>query len=291
METREPICPVEARGKARELCGGTAQWELISDRRGSAVWKARGPAGAVAVKVGRGEGAAITSREAAVLERMPHHGGPPPSFGRSQEAAWLITPWYEGPSTWDLFRDVREGRDGFGPARDAAVAVCEAVGALHQAGWVHGDLQPQHFIHTAAGVRLVDCSWAWSPDLSPSYMFRGGLVHLLSPQLAASVEEGIRPVAPTQQDEVYTLASSLWWACTGSWPLDYEAAGVSTGKMTAPELRRIIGEGHVPLASADKPWPSFLGALRATLSAPASQRPTPLQLAAWLRTATVTKSE
>ncbi|MBD0742950.1 hypothetical protein [Streptomyces sp. CBMA152] len=81
------------------------------------------------------------------------------------------------------------------PPSHGAEALCETVGVLHQAGWVNADLQPHHAIHTPGGVvQLIDSSWAWSLHLSPSYAFRGGLVHLLPPQLAATVENGARPV-------------------------------------------------------------------------------------------------
>ncbi|MFD4315883.1 hypothetical protein [Streptomyces sp. NPDC058548] len=87
------------------------------------------------------------------------------------------------------------------PGRDAAIDLRLAVAYLHQRGWVHGDLQPDHAIHTKTGVQLIDCTWAASPD----------------------------------------LAATLWYAATGTWPHDYRAAGIVSGlDIPGPEIRRLV---------------------------------------------------
>ncbi|WP_307527976.1 hypothetical protein [Streptomyces umbrinus] len=82
------------------------RWKLISSRRGSAAWKGVGPATSIALKAGQGEGDPITSREIAVAERMPGHS-PLIASGRTETTSWLITPWHDGPSTWDVLHTVR----------------------------------------------------------------------------------------------------------------------------------------------------------------------------------------
>ncbi|MFJ2935090.1 hypothetical protein ACIO8G_20260 [Streptomyces sp. NPDC087219] len=128
--------------------------------------------------------APITSREIAVAERMPGHS-PLIASGPTETTSWLTTPWHDGPSTWDLFRTVRTTHQGTREACDAAVDLCLAVADLYRRGWTHGDLQPDHAIHTKTGAQLIDCTWAASPTLAPSRIFRGGLPHLLAPELAA----------------------------------------------------------------------------------------------------------
>ena len=48
-----PPCPREALAAAEAACGGRVELKELTNRRGSAVWKASGPAGVVAVTPGR----------------------------------------------------------------------------------------------------------------------------------------------------------------------------------------------------------------------------------------------
>ncbi|MFF5283034.1 hypothetical protein [Streptomyces sp. NPDC013171] len=267
--------PGEAAASAESHCGRPVRWDLISSRRGSAVWKGIGPAAAVALKAGQGDGAPITSREITVAERMPGHS-PLIASGRTDTTSWLITPWHDGPSTWDVFHTVRTTHQGTREARDAAVDLCLAVADLHRQGWVHGDLQPEHAIYTKASVQLIDCTWATSPALAPSRTFQGGLPHLLAPELAADIEAGHRPVRVTPAAEVHTLAATLWRAATGIWPFDYAAA--ARNAIGGPKVRQLIAGGQLSLAFAPQ-WPALLVILRAAMATHSSTRPSALELA------------
>ena len=272
--------PAEANAAVRSACGDGATLQLVSDRRGSAVWKATGPVRSVALKVGAGlEGTAITRREAAALHGITRGGLL--AHGREETAAWMVTPWHDGPSMWDALADVRaEGGDREAAQRHV-VDVCEAVAELHAAGWVHGDLQPGHAIHTEHGVALIDCSWAWHPArLFPSGLFRGGMPHLLAPEVAAAVEAGARPVTVSRAAEVYTLAASLWWSVTGDWPLDYGAAGLDPTEMSAGQLREVIGSRRLALPPTST-WPAMQAALGTALRPDPARRPTAGGLAAF----------
>ncbi|WBP89401.1 protein kinase family protein [Kitasatospora cathayae] len=265
-------CPDEAVKAAEAICGPVALAE-ITDRRGSAVWKATGAAATVAIKAGYGEGAELTARESAVLDQLP---GYTVTSGRH----WYVTPWLTGPSTWDLFEPIRNGGGAYERALCGAVDLCQAVARLHASGWVHGDLQPAHCIHTDHGARLLDLSWAWSPDFPPSPVFQGGITHLVAPELAALVESGVRPVRTTVESDAYALAGTLWTCATGRWPLDYDAGGI--GPDAGPSARRAaIATGMLPLRS-DEPWPTFQAVLQPVLRAPAHSRPTAAELASAL---------
>jgi serine/threonine protein kinase len=267
--------PQQAITAAEAWCGAPLVLTPVTDRRGSAVWQATGPHATAALKTGSGDGAVITAREAAVLDILP---GYTVTSGTGSAGAWLVTEWFDGPSTWDLFAPVRDGRGGHGHALTAAVGLCQAVAHIHAMGWVHSDLQPVHGIHTAEGVRLVDLSWAWRDGFEPPDTFRGGIPHFLAPELAASISAGIQPVTPTSAAEVYTLAGTLWKCATGRWPLDYTAVGIDTTRTTAVELRAHIANRHIPLDTA-APWPALQHTLRAVLLADPKDRPTAEELA------------
>ena len=274
-------CPPEALKAAEATCG-TVELTGITDRRGCAVWKAAGHTASVAIKFGRGDGAAVTVREAFVLGQLP---GRQVTTGRAGEGSWLVTPWLQGPSTWRLFGPVRKGIDGHGQALAGAVELCLAVAELHAAGWAHGDLQPAHGIHTEDGVRLLDFAWSWQEGARPWPEFRGGITHLVAPELAERIVQDPRSATPTLAADVYALAGTLWTCATGRWPLDYAAAGLPP--KTEPAGRRAaIATGRIPLAPAT-PWPSLQSALRPVLLDGPDARPTAAELATVLA-ATVT---
>lgn len=244
------------------------------------MWKAAGPDGTVAVKAGDGKGAAATQREAAVLKAL----GQPDyllASGGDADAAWLVTQWFAGPSTWQVFARVRKDAYGKDDARSASVDLCRAVAELHASGWIHADLQPSHGIHADHGVRLLDCSWSWRDGMEPATEFRGGLTHLVAPELAEFANAGRQPPTPSTATDVYALAGTLWTCVTGRWPLDYAAAGIDPGRLTPAELRTHIAGRDLPLDSA-APWPAFQDILRPALLSRAGDRPTAAELAATL---------
>jgi serine/threonine protein kinase len=266
--------PADALRVAEQRCGPVVLQEITS-RRGAVAWRAVGPAGAVAIKAGTSpDGKQITDREAEVLLRLSGH-----EISRGQ--GWLVTSWLAGPSTWDLFRTTREEGHGKDAALAAAVALCHAVARLHFSGWVHADIQPDHGIHHAAGVRLLDFSWAWSVWYDQSPLYKGGIDHLIAPELAAAIEASSRPVRPSPAADIYALAGTLWTCATGAWPLDYSAVGLSADEAQPEELRRVIATGTVPLLPAT-PWPVLQDVLRPVLLANAEDRPTAAVLAAML---------
>ncbi|MFC8829585.1 hypothetical protein ACFT9I_30070 [Streptomyces sp. NPDC057137] len=253
----------------------------ITDRRGSAVWRATGAVATVAVKHGYGEGEETTVREAAVLDQL---SGYTVTAGRATGGVWYVTPWLDGPSTWQVFGPIRDGGDGRGRRCDRASVLagagqlCRAVADLHAAGWVHGDLQPSHGIHMGTGVRLIDFAWSWreGTGMAPWPKFYGGITHLVAPELAAWITDGPQPVTPSAPSDVYTLAGVLWTCATGKWPLDYAAAGIAPD--VGPTRRRAaIATGTIPLDSAT-PWPAFQDVLRPVLLSGPDDRPTAAEL-------------
>ncbi|WP_234435092.1 MULTISPECIES: serine/threonine-protein kinase [Streptomyces] len=261
--------------KAAETICGPLELEEVSNRRGSAVWKATGPRGIASIKLGTGEAAEVTAREASVLDQLP---GYTVTVGRFDGGIWFVTPWLVGPSTWQVFRPVRKGEGGRNEALAAAVGVCRAVADLHAEGWVHGDLQPQHGIHGSDGtVRLLDFAWSRQVGTTPWTTFSGTMVHLTSPELAARIISGPQPIDTTQAADVYALAGTLWTCTTGNWPLDYESAGLGRGA-SVEAIRETIAAKAAPMSAA-MPWPALQARLRFVLLAESDDRPTAAELA------------
>jgi len=265
---------------ARASCGSPLELARITDRRGSAVWKATGPHGAASIKLGTGDAAETTAREASVLDQLP---GYTVTAGRFDDGVWLVTPWLTGTSTWHAFQPLRKGDGGHEEARAAAVGLCRAVADLHADGWVHGDLQPQHGIHDEDGTaRLIDFAWTRKLGTTPWTTFTGTMLHLTAPELATRIITGPQPVHTTQPADVHALAGTLWTCTTGTWPLHYEAAGLDRDT-PLPELRHAIATRTVPLSAAS-PWPTLQECLRPILLAEPDDRPTAAELAKTLET-------
>ncbi|MFF0292392.1 hypothetical protein ACFYST_02575 [Kitasatospora sp. NPDC004614] len=275
--------PAEAREAvkaAKALCGGPVALAEITDRRGSAVWKATGPHGAVSIKLGTGDAAEVTAREASVLDQLPAYSV---TAGRYADGVWLVTPWLAGEPTWLVFRPFRKGDGGRDEAHAAAVGLCRAVADLHADGWVHGDLQPQHGIHGEDGTaRLIDFAWSRKLGSTPWPTFGGTMLHLTAPELAARIITGPQPVTTTQPADVHALAGTLWTCATGTWPLDYEAAGLNR-ETPLEDRRKAIAARVVPL-SGTSPWPTLQDQLRPVLLAEPDDRPTAAELAKLLET-------
>lgn len=269
-EHAEALAVVEAR------CGSGFRLRKVTSRRGAVVWEAAGAGGRLAVKIGTGDGAAAVSREAEVLRALGWSGHLL-AAGRGAGSAWLVARWFEGPSTWDAFASFRENSSGRRAGLDAAVELCRTVAALHGMGWVHADLQPDHGIHTSGGVRLIDLAWSWREGMRPPPVTGVGIDHLVPPELALR-GAGDMPLDAGMAADVYTLAATLWTCVTGTWPLDYPAAGITPKELTSDQLRTQIATGRIPLRTA-APWPEFQAVLQPALLNSPRDRPTARDLA------------
>ncbi|MFG2677169.1 hypothetical protein [Streptomyces sp. NPDC048445] len=259
----EALAVVEAR------YGSGFRLRKVTSRRGAVVWEAAGTGGRFAVKIGTSDGAAAVSRETEVLRALGWSGHLLAS-GRGADSAWLVAGWFEGPSTWDAFTRFRENGTGQRAGLGAAAELCETVAGL---GWVHADLQPDHGIHTPGGVRLIDLAWSWREGTRPPPVTGVGIDHLVPPELALR-GAGDMPLDAGRAADVYTLAATLWTCVTGTWPLDYRAAGITPEHLTSDQLRPQIATGRIPLRT-ETPWPELQTVL---LSRP-GDRPTARDLA------------
>jgi len=86
----------------------------------------------------------------------------------------------------------------------------EAVEALHQAGWVHGDLNADNFFHTAAGWKLLELPFfRFDPPPGRSALF--GSIHTLAPEQI----DGARADA---RSDLYALGCLYYYAASGAYP-------------------------------------------------------------------------
>jgi serine/threonine protein kinase len=86
----------------------------------------------------------------------------------------------------------------------------DAVEAVHQANWVHGDLNADNFFRTAAGWKLLELPFhRFEMAAARSAMF--GSIYTLAP-------EQIDGAKPSVRSDLYALGCLYYYAASGQWP-------------------------------------------------------------------------
>ncbi|MFJ9413023.1 protein kinase [Streptomyces sp. NPDC101227] len=198
---------------------------LVVNRRGSTVWDVRTPAGRLAVKLGYPSRthhwtALAPAREATILRQLiPGEDVP---FGEWEQGTWSAQPWRDGVSLFDLWEPGRHSSHPSAPKLEEALSCAAALASLHEAGWAHGDVQPNHFIIAPTGTSLIDVALARGGEVPEIYDFqyRGCLVHYEAPEISQSILQTGTAV-PTREADVYAMGASWFISATGWRHVDY----------------------------------------------------------------------
>lgn len=137
-------------------------------------------------------------------------------------AASLGTRWSEGPSLETACRraDLR--------------LVAHELDGMHEAGWVHGDLQPTHIRFADDAALFIDFGMAGSPGTP----YGGGLIHYFAPEYASSVLQTGRATR-TAAGDWYALIASAFVAITRAVPVRYPEAAERADRLDAIAQSRI----------------------------------------------------
>jgi serine/threonine protein kinase len=259
----------------REACDGI---ELVTNRRGSRVYRLRFPSDDVALKLashnddeqGVRDAEHLARREAAVLSHL--HNFIPGYLIDSGDVegggSWLALRWLGGITPHQLFTPARRGDDS--PARresilHTAVAVADRMAQIHALGWLHADLQSAHILLGPTTVDLIDFALTQSPHQFPPHVtYRGGMVHFIAPETAAQIlaTPEDQSVVIAERAEVYAFAAVLHFAWTGLPPTTY----AHDQAPLRDKLKDVAHGHHYDLAAIRPwPWPAFENALRHAL--------------------------
>ncbi|MFK4788228.1 hypothetical protein [Microbacterium sp. ZW T5_56] len=138
------------------------------------------------------------------------------------EAASIGTRWLEGPSLETK------------PRRADLRLVAHELDRIHEAGWVHGDVQPTHIRFADDAALFIDFGEAGSPGSS----YGGGLIHYLAPEYASSVLQTGRATR-TVAGDWYALIASAFVALTRTVPVRYPDASERADRLNAIAQRQI----------------------------------------------------
>ncbi|WP_394427026.1 protein kinase family protein [Streptomyces sp. SGAir0957] len=225
----------------------------ISGRKGAHTWKADEWMIKTAVPGARGH----LGHEAtvyALLQQQRLHSGSIHQ-ARAKDGQWLAVPWIDGRSVREIFAPAHKGQTTYEERFLMCQSARAALSALmhwHEAGWTHGDMQSENIIYTGTRATFIDFDNAHHPELPLTHPYRGGLVHVIAPELAAELlatgEEQHIPLTP--EAELFALGASLYWAWTGERLTDYQ--GDPAGPH--PQLYADIAAGRFRSLAADRPY-------------------------------------
>ena len=144
-------------------------------------------------------------------------------------------------------------------AVDIAVLLADALAALHEAGYMHGDIKPSNVGFTSDGSpKLLDFGLARETGDAAT---RGGTVRYLSPEVLSG-----RPA--DEADDVWSLSVMLHEIASGEHPFAGNGADEVADSIRRQRLGRAGGASAGPDASS-----ALLAFTASVLTAPRSARP------------------
>jgi serine/threonine protein kinase len=118
----------------------------------------------------------------------------------------------------------------------------EAVEALHQANWIHGDLNADNFFLTAAGWKLIELPfYRFETPAARSSMF--GSIYTLAPEQIDGSKSSVR-------SDIYSLGCLYYRAASGAWP----HTGSSAQEVAIHSLMHAAGDLKGETQRIPAPW-------------------------------------
>lgn len=163
------------------------------------------------------------SREGQILRQLPNTF--PDHYidhGTHENTAWLLTHFAGEQHSANYAEKYRNTTDWPESFINLAVAITEKLSKAHNAGWLHRDIQPAHFILNEDGeITIIDWALAQNKEPIDSYPYKGALVHFAAPEVAAGMLRKEENIHYTPQSEIYALGATLYFLFTGQTPIDY----------------------------------------------------------------------
>ncbi len=160
--------------------------------------------------------------------------------GTYKGVSWLLLRWVTGQS---VYRRVKELRDDLGADAKPELLrlfarMASKVADLHALGYLHGDLQPNHFRTVDNTIHLLD--FALTHRMDERFNYPGALVHFSAPECQQQLL-GSSTVRYDAQAELYSLASVVFFLYTGHLSADYGSEGMN---LDFAAKRKRIALGH-----------------------------------------------
>ncbi|WLQ34350.1 protein kinase [Streptomyces castrisilvae] len=290
-----PPPPTDAVALLTGHTGNPTAIQLLSDRRGSRVWKVQGPGGAVAVKANDPDGANAHEKAAEMTQEDDHLlrltavGAISPDFragaGTWEGGRWLAVNWIDGAPLWRALALARGPEGDRATVRPWLAGIARSwtqhLARMHAAGWTHADVQPTNTLVMNDGqAAVIDYALACGPDDRRRVPYRGALTHTTAPEIATAIlsTPADTHIQAHPASDIWSLGASLFWCWTGHRPVPYDNDLDRLEKLAA------IAKGTTTALRNVRPWPfpAFEDAITACLAPDPAERPTAKELTtAW----------
>ncbi|MEM8532229.1 MAG: hypothetical protein AAGF95_15395 [Chloroflexota bacterium] len=157
-------------------------------------------------------------REAEIVERLYGAMSGNVICGQFESTVWLLREWIDGVTVGQYCSYIRE--EPLQPDNKHRfivdlIRMLEQVMLLDEAGYLHGDLQPNHFIVDQEGsFHLIDLELAIRKDASETE-YGGAFVHFVSPETATGMLSDSHHIALDALSEIYSFGSVAFFLYTG----------------------------------------------------------------------------
>ena len=226
------------------------------------------------LKAGDSTGVAVAmlSREAIAAQSVQHPNLSCVLATETKSAApYLLLPYRDGISLRQLLKS-RVEQVSVSRALNVARQVAEALAAMHSAGWLHGQLRPEHVLLSPGGAAtLIDLTHARKLDTSEC----DWAASAMSDAVYAAPESSTRNRRVTAAADTYSLGIVLYEILIGRPPF----AGSSLGERQNKHRLEAI-----PDLRAERPdvSPELAQLLRLILAKEPLRRPSDSDLFRWL---------
>lgn len=143
--------------------------------------------------------------------------------GELDDHFWLLRKWIRGktaPSQLAYIQEKPLSTENKIRFLCDSSAMLEKVIDLYQAGYLHGDLQPSHFIFDEDSIHLIDLELAIKIN-DPNFYYRGALVHFVPPETADGMLQNTTKIPLDPVSEIYSFAAVIYFLYTQVVPVAY----------------------------------------------------------------------
>lgn len=178
-------------------------------------------------------------REIDFAQQLGNHPHVMPILDHSSTHDWFVMPLADGTAETLLLDDLTDPTN----VQEMVLAVCSALGAAHDHGWIHRDIKPANLLKLAGRWVLSDWGLVRRPrgQTTDAHRTRSGVAlgtdGFAAPELLAS------PHHAGPQADIYSVGQLIGWALCSEWP-----------------------QPNIPLLPPDGPWREIVQA--ATLHDP-----------------------
>jgi serine/threonine protein kinase len=239
-------------------------YEVVQDTRGITVLKVQVNSDFFALKFySKSDDSEQTYRnltlinEANILKEIQDEFNYYYKSGDDNNYTWLLTHWLDGIKSNLYLNKIIDKRILINSIKK----ILKRFYALHSKGILHGDVQPKHIqFNKLNEVDLIDFGLSRHIK-NDNTIYKGGLVHFNSPEIAKKMIEDADNIAYDMMSEIYSIGSVLFFNLTGKTSTNYGTEDyksisfkdklkiivsnnrntfLSTNYMDYPELERIL---------------------------------------------------